>query len=144
MSTQDSKIGTDSGFWQALFEADSIAVIGAKNTAGSWGHDAMQASLAAVKAKKSRQVYPVNPREAEVLGVKSYKTVLDIPGPVALAIIVVPAAAVPQVFRQCAEKGVKAAVIISAGFAETDADGARMQGRVTGYFPKERAALRRA
>jgi acyl-CoA synthetase (NDP forming) len=127
MNALHTPLSADNSFWQALFEADAIAVIGAKNTVGSWGHDAMQASIESAKAKKGRQVYAVNPNEAEVLGEKSYKSVLDIPGPVALAIIVVPAAIVPQAFRQCAEKKVKAAVIISAGFAEADTDGARLQ-----------------
>lgn len=117
-------------FWHSLFAADSIAVIGAKNVIGSWGFDAMRASLESAKAKAGRQVYAVNPNEAEVQGVHSYKSVLDIPGPVELAIIVVPAPVVPQVFRQCTEKRVKAAVIISAGFAEVDGDGARLEAEV--------------
>jgi len=120
----------DNSFWQALFAADSIAVIGARNAAGSWGQDAMKAALDSAKAKAGRQAYPVNPNEAEVLGGKAYKSVLDIPGPVELAIIVVPAAAVPQVFRQCTEKKVKAAVIISAGFAEVDDNGKRLEEEI--------------
>ncbi len=130
MKALHSPLSVDNNFWQALFGADAIAVIGAKNTVGSWGHDAMQASIESAKAKKGRQVYAVNPNEAEVLGVRSYKSVLDIPGPVALAIIVVPAAIVPQVFRQCAKKKVKATVIISAGFAEVDTDGAKLQAEL--------------
>ena len=130
MNTSESKIFRGSSFWRSLFNADSIAVIGAKNAMGSWGHDAMRASLASARAKAGRQVYAVNPNEAEVLGVKSYKSILDIPGPVELAIIVVPAQIVPQVFRQCAEKKVKAAVVISAGFAEADGNGARLEAEV--------------
>jgi acyl-CoA synthetase (NDP forming) len=117
-------------FWHSFFAADSIAVIGAKGTIGTWGHDAMRAAIESTKAKKGRRAYAVNPNEAEVLGVKSYKSVLDIPDPVDLAIIVVPAAVVPSVFRQCAEKKVKAAVIISAGFAEVDETGARLEAEV--------------
>ena len=120
----------DPAFWRSLFAANSIAVIGAKSAAGSWGHDAMRASIDSARAKAGRQVYAVNPNEAEVLGVKSYPSVLDIPGPVELAIVVVPATVVPRVFRQCAEKKVKAAVIISAGFAEVDGDGAKLQAEV--------------
>jgi len=120
----------DKSFWHSLFAADSIAVIGAKGAFGSWGHDAMRASIESARAKAGRQVYAVNPNEAEVLGVKSYQSVLDIPGPVELAIIVVPAPVVPQVFRQCAEKKVKVAVIISAGFGEADANGVRLEAEV--------------
>jgi acetyltransferase len=117
-------------FWHSLFATDSIAVIGAKDVIGSWGFDAMRASIESAKAKAGRHVYAVNPNVAEVLGVHSYKSVLDIPGPVELAIIVVPAPVVPQVFRQCKEKKVKAAVIISAGFGEVDANGAKLQAEV--------------
>ncbi len=120
----------DSSFWHALFDADSIAVIGAKSALGSWGYDAMRASIDSAGAKAGRQVYAVNPNESEVLGVKSYKSVLDIPGPVELAIIVVPAPAAPQVFRQCAEKKVKAAVVITAGFAEADTVGAKLEAEI--------------
>jgi acyl-CoA synthetase (NDP forming) len=125
-SANKSKNHSDS-FWQALFAADSIAVIGAKEVPGSWGMGAMSAAVASAKAVKGRRIYAVNPHLSEVLGVKSYSTILAIPGTVDLAIIVVPASVVPQVFRQCAQKKVKAAVIISAGFAEVDEDGARME-----------------
>ena len=120
----------DDTFWRALFNADSIAVIGAKKDIGTWGHDAMRASVESAAAKAGRRVYAVNPNESEVLGVKSYKTILDIPDTVELAIIVVPAPVVPQVFSQCAEKKVKAVLIISAGFAEADGDGAKLQAEI--------------
>lgn len=130
MSALNSPVIKDNSFWHSLFAADSIAVIGARNAVGSWGYDALRASLESARAKAGRQVYAVNPNEAEVLGVRSYKSVLDIPGEVELAIIVVPAPVVPQVFRQCAEKKFKAAVIISAGFAEADADGAKLEAEL--------------
>ncbi|MFA5309903.1 MAG: CoA-binding protein [Dehalococcoidales bacterium] len=130
MNSLNSLTPKNNDFWHSLFAADSIAVIGAKGAAGSWGYDAMKAALDAVKAKPDRKAYPVNPNEAEVAGVKAYKSVLDIPGPVELAIVVVPAAAVPSVFRQLAEKKVKAAVIISAGFAEVDEHGAKLEAEV--------------
>ncbi len=117
-------------FWRYLFDANSIAVIGAKAAMGTWGYDAIRAAVESAKAKTGRQVYAVNPNEAEVLGLKTYKSIVDIPNPVELAVIVVPAAIVPQIFRQCADKGVKTAVIISAGFAEVDADGAKLQAEV--------------
>ena len=130
MNSKDNHEPKDDSFWRYLFDANSIAVIGAKAAMGTWGHDAIRAAVECAKAKTSRQVYAVNPNEAEVLGLKSYKSISDIAGPVELAVIVVPASIVPQVFRQCAEKGVKTAVIISAGFAEVDADGAKLQAEV--------------
>ncbi len=130
MNTSASLKLKDSGFWHYLFNANSIAVIGAKGTPGTWGHDAMRASLESAKARAGRKIYAVNPNETEVLGIKSFSSILDVPGPVDLAVIVVPASVVPQVFRQCAKKKVKAAVIVSAGFAEADSDGARLQAEV--------------
>jgi acetate---CoA ligase (ADP-forming) len=130
MNSLNSLKPKNTDFWHSLFAADTIAVIGAKSAIATWGHDAMRAAIESARAKAGRQAYAVNPNEAEVLGQKAYKTVLDIPGPVELAIIVVPAALVPQIFRQCAEKQVKAAVIISAGFAEVDASGIKLEAEV--------------
>jgi acyl-CoA synthetase (NDP forming) len=130
MSNNNPGETLDAVFWHALFKADSIAVIGAKNTAGTWGHNIIKAAMESVKAKAERRVYPVNPNIPEVQGIRSYTSVLDIPGPVELAIVVVPAPSVPQVFRECAEKKIKAAVIITAGFSEVDEDGARLQADI--------------
>ncbi len=117
-------------FWQALFQADSIAVIGANNQMGSWGFDALRTALHSKTIKPERQVYAVNPTSEQIQGIPSYATILDIPGPVDLAVIVVRAELVPEVARQCAQKKIKAAVIISAGFAEVDEAGAKLQADV--------------
>jgi acetate---CoA ligase (ADP-forming) len=120
----------DSNFWHALFKADSIAVVGARDVIGSWGFDALRAALGAKNTQPDRQVYAVNPGLKSVLGLSCFATILDIPGPVDLATIVVPAGAVPSVLRQCVQKGVRAAVIISAGFAEVDEEGRRLQAEI--------------
>jgi acyl-CoA synthetase (NDP forming) len=130
MSETKSSGKIDAGFWHSLFKADTIAVIGAKDAPGTWGHDVLKAALASKMVKADRQVYAVNPGVPEVQGLRSYASVLDIPGPVELAIIVVPAPVVPQVFRDCAGKKVKAAVVITAGFAEVDEDGAGLQAEL--------------
>jgi acetyltransferase len=130
MSSPNNQPEIPDAFWKALFNADSIAVIGAKDVLGSWGMDAIRAAAASARAKSGRRVYAVNPNASEVMGIKCHHTILDIEDTVDLAIIVVPAVIVPQVFRQCAEKKVKAAVIVSAGFAEVDVEGARLQSEV--------------
>jgi acyl-CoA synthetase (NDP forming) len=117
----------DAGFWDALFAAKSIAVIGARKMLGTWGHDALKASIATKNANKDCKVYAVNPKEKAILGITCYNSVFDIPSEVDLAVIVVPAAAVPGVFKQCIEKKVRAAIVISAGFAETDDEGKKLQ-----------------
>ncbi|MBN1190449.1 MAG: CoA-binding protein [Dehalococcoidales bacterium] len=117
----------DADFWRALFEAESIAVVGARKTPGTWGYDALKSSIVTTGINKDCRVYAVNPKEKTILGIPCYESVLAIPGDVDLAIIVVPAAATPGVYKQCAEKKIKAAIIITAGFAEVDEDGKKLQ-----------------
>jgi acyl-CoA synthetase (NDP forming) len=107
-----------------------MAVIGANETMGSWGSDAIRAALAAVKTNPTRRAYAVNPNQKQVMGVAAYSSILDIPDSIDLATIAVRADLVPGVLRQCVQKGVKAAVIISAGFAETDEAGVRLEKEV--------------
>lgn len=130
MSTSIKTGRINDAFWNSLFNADSIAVIGANNTQGSWGFDAFRSALNSIKTNPQRKVYAVNPNDKQIQGVTAYPSVLDIPGPLELAIIVVRADIVPSVFRQCAQKQVKAAVIISAGFAEVDTIGAELQAEI--------------
>ena len=68
-------------------------------------------------------VYPVHPTARSVASVRAYPTVLDVPDAVDLAVIAVPASAVPGVVEECAAKGVRALVVLSAGFAETGETG---------------------
>lgn len=108
----------------AMFYPKSIAVIGASTKPGTCGNDIMKNLL---DTFKGGPVYPVNPTADEVLGVKAYPTVNDIPGDVELAIIVVPAKFVLATAEQCGAKGVKALVCISAGFKEASHDGAALE-----------------
>ena len=102
----------------------SIAVIGASRQRGSIGAELFNNLL---EGEFHRPLYPVNPAAHDIEGVKAYSSVLDIPGDVELAVITVPAATVTAVARQCAEKGVRALVVISAGFGESGPEGRRMQ-----------------
>lgn len=80
----------------------------------------------------NRNIYPVNPTISEVLGIATYDSVVDIPSPIDLAVIAVPASQVPSVLRECVKKGVRTAVIISAGFAETDEQGCELENELVG------------
>lgn len=93
----------------------SVAVIGASRNPDTVGHQALRNLLAGGFAGP---VYPVNPGADQVASVKAYPTVLDVPGAVDLAVVAVPAAAVMEVVRQCASKGVAGVVVLSAGFGE--------------------------
>lgn len=111
---------------EPLFNPKSVAVIGATNNWNKWGYSTFTSALDGFRGP----VYPVNNRETEVLGYKAYRRVTDISGPVDLAIFVIPAPSVAPVMEDCVAKGVKAAVIISAGFAETGPEGKRLQDEV--------------
>jgi len=92
-----------------FFSPTTVAVIGAIDTPGTVGRTLME-NLASFRGA----VYPVNPKRAEVLGVKAYSSVAAVPEPIDLAVIVTPAAAVPGVVEQCAAARVPAAIVISA------------------------------
>jgi acetyltransferase len=75
-------------------------------------------------------VYPVNERRQNVLGIKAYPSVSEVPERVDLAVIAAPAPAVPGIIRECVESGVGGAIIISAGFKETGPEGAELERQV--------------
>lgn len=110
-----------------FFNPRSVAVIGAGRRPDSIGSAVFRNLLA---EGFNGPVYPINPKAAVVHSVAAYPTVLDAPGPVDLAVIVVPAHLVIDVARECGDKGVSALVIISAGFAETGEEGIARQRRL--------------
>jgi acetyl-CoA synthetase (ADP-forming) len=112
--------------WQYIFAPKTVAVIGASNNPGSWGYGIMKHLLRPAR----RQIYPVNPNAAEVMGIKAYASVRDIPGAVELAVIAVASPRVPGVIDECVRKGVKAAVIISGGFAESGGEGKKLEAEL--------------
>jgi predicted CoA-binding protein len=107
-----------------FFRPRSVAVIGASRKKGSIGGELFRNLI---EADFNGPVYPVNRDAAVVQSVAAYRSVLECPGPVDLAFIVVPARFVTKVARECAKKGVRALVVISSGFAETGAEGAALQ-----------------
>lgn len=107
-----------------FFRPRSVAVIGASRDKGSIGGDLFANLLG---AGFNGPVYPVNRKAEVVQSVVAYKSVLECPGPVDLAFIVVPAAYVIGVAKECAKKGVRALVVISSGFAEIGVEGAALQ-----------------
>ena len=111
---------------EPLFNPQSVAVIGATNNWNKWGFSTFSSTLEGFKGK----VYPVNNSEDEVLGYKAFKRVTDIPEPVDLAVLVIPAPSIPSAMEDCVAKGIKAGVIIAAGFAETGEEGRKLQDEV--------------
>ena len=109
---------------EAFFHPRSVAVIGASRKRGTISGEVLHNILS---YEFNGPVYPVNPLSPVVQSVVSYPTVEEIPGPVDLAVIVVPASHVLEVAAQCARKHVRALVVISAGFAESGAQGRKLQ-----------------
>lgn len=108
-----------------FFDPKSVAIIGASRDPAKPGHVIFRNFL---EGTFKGSVYPVNPRARELFGQPCYKSVLDIPAKIDLAVIIVPAPAVPQVLEECGRAGIKATVIISAGFKEVG--NTRLENRV--------------
>ncbi len=105
-----------------MFNAKSVAIIGASETKGKIGNDLMISLLNYYKGK----IIPINNHREEVLGIQAYKSIKDY-GPVDLAVVVIPSPFVPAAVREVGETGTKNLVVISAGFKETDEVGAELE-----------------
>jgi acetyltransferase len=111
----------------AIINPRSVAVVGATNRPGSVGRAVFDNLL---RAGFQGIVYPVNPRQRSVCGVRSYDSLEDIPDDVDLAVIIVPAPVVSTIVDEAARKGVKGLIVISAGFKEVGGEGITMERRL--------------
>ena len=109
---------------QALFRPASLAVVGASAKPEKLGFQILKNIL---DAGFGGQIIPVNPKGETILGKASVPSVAEIPSGTDLAVIIVPAASVPGTVLQLGERKVRAAIVITGGFAESGADGARLQ-----------------
>ncbi|MCP9926290.1 GNAT family N-acetyltransferase [Cyanobium sp. CH-040] len=109
---------------RALFRPGCVAVIGASERPGSVGRTLL---WNLIRSPFGGTVYPVNPRRHSVLGVRCCASVAEVPEPVDLAVVATPAAAVPQQLAACAAAGVKAAIVLSAGFREVGPEGLALE-----------------
>ncbi len=113
---------------KTLFHPRSVALIGVSNE---------QNKLSGRPIRYFRefgyagQLYPVNPKYEEIAGLRCFAKLSDVPDDVDLAVITLPATGVPEALQECGAKGVKAAAIISSGFAEVGGDGVRLQEELT-------------
>lgn len=114
-------------YMKSFFEPASIAIIGASDDPRKPGG---RPQRALTNKGYQGKIYPVNPKYQQVMGLTCYPSLMEIPGPVDLVIISVPAAGVYQALEQCAAKGVKAAVIFTSGFAETGHQGRLAQQQI--------------
>ncbi len=110
-----------------FFEPKSVAVIGSLREGFFGGYVVVKTLLNAGFAGK---VYPVNPSYKDVLELKVYPSIKDIPEKIDLVLIIINCRAVPGVMKECAEKGVKAVIVVADGFAERDEEGAELQNEI--------------
>jgi len=113
--------------FDVIFNPETVAVVGASNALDKWGAGIFSRLLIAPEVKS---IYPVNNKSVEVQGVKAYPTVRDLPERVDFVVIAIPYEGVLQVIKDCAEKGIKAALIITAGLGETGPEGAELERQV--------------
>ncbi len=107
-----------------LFHPQTVAVIGAKDDLGSVARTIM---INLLSGSFQGQIYPINPKRSQVLGLKAYSSVGSVSEKIDLAIIVTPAPTVPKIVSECVEAHVKSAIIISAGFKELGESGRKLE-----------------
>ena len=111
-------------YLRALFEPESVALVGATERAGKVGATVMQNLLA---AGFRGELFAVNPKYTSVAGVPCVASVLELPRAVDLAVVVTPPPTVPAIIDECGRAGIRAAVVVTAGFSETGPQGAALE-----------------
>ncbi|MBM3157079.1 MAG: hypothetical protein FJ004_07310 [Chloroflexi bacterium] len=109
---------------RAFFEPESVAIIGSLREGVGLGYGVVKNML---DYGFPGRLYPVNPSCTEVMGLKAYSDVSEVAESIDLAVVITPPPTVPSIIEQCAQKGVKGAVIVSENFAEANKDGAKLQ-----------------
>ncbi len=107
-----------------IAQPDSIAFFGASNSFSSMGFSILNSIL---EEGFEGRIYPVHPREKKVVGLQAYSDVQSVPEVVDLAFIVLPTKIVADTLRSCGQKGIRHAVIVSAGFNEAGEEGKNLQ-----------------
>jgi acyl-CoA synthetase (NDP forming) len=117
----------DASVFSALLEPRSVAFVGASTSPAKWGFNIFHNI---VKGGFTGSLYPINAQGGTWFGRPLLRSLAEVPRPIDLAIVVVPKEAVPDTLRQCAWAGVRAAVVITAGFGETGAAGRALEQEV--------------
>ena len=99
-----------------IMKPKAVAVVGASNEAGKIGNSVMKNLI---NGGYKGEIYPINPKDAEVMGIKAYKSVKDVPGEIDTAVFAVPAKFVASALKECGEKKIAGAILIPSGFGET-------------------------
>src|SRR6202162_3086706 len=124
MNDWDEYAGEGRSALDSMFSPKSVAVIGATDREGSVGRTVLER----LRTPSFRgRIFPVNPNHTDVLGLPAFPKIGDVPEKVDLAVIVTPAKTVPGVVGECVDAGVRAAVVVSAGFTERGPQGAALE-----------------
>ena len=107
---------------EAFFDPKSVAVVGASTSPEKLGYAVLE-NLVNGGYVNVGKIYPINPKADEILGQKAYPNLLDVPGEIDLAVIVIPYTYVPEVLEECGKKKIPAVIVISAGFREAGMEG---------------------
>lgn len=121
-----------------FFKPASVAVIGASASAGKVGNIVLNNIVYGSKENAEKKkvegfkgnIFPINPKETEILGLKAYKSLQDVPGGVDMAVICIPPKGVVNAIEDCGNKGIKSVVIITAGFSETGEEGGSVESDI--------------
>ena len=111
---------------EQIFHPRSVSIVGASSREGSFGRMFLEGLIRI----GFREIYPVHPRETELLGLKAYQSIKDIPHDVDLAILMTPPDSTLQVVHDCAEKGMKGIIVFTAGFGEKGAEGKKIEQEI--------------
>ncbi len=107
-----------------FFNPNGVAIIGASSSPDKLSYGVVRN----LKEHGYRgPIYPINPKGGEILGLKVYPTILDVPDPVELSVIMIPAPLVPEALRQCGQRGLKAVIVITGGFREVGPEGEALE-----------------
>ena len=123
---------------EKILNAESVAIVGASKNETKRGYQTIRTLL---DEKYEGRIYPVNPNEKSILGLKCYKKVSDIKGPVDVVLVATPARSLPAVLEDCGKKGVKGAVVLGGGFGETGPDGRKLEKEMVAVARKHKIRL---
>lgn len=110
-----------------FFTPKSVALVGASSNPQKLSYGILENLL---QYGYQGEIYPINPKSEEILGLKCYSSISEIPGQVDLAVIAIPTPLIPSVLKECGEKGIQTVTIISGGFKEVGGDGITMEQEI--------------
>jgi acetyltransferase len=123
---------------EKILNARSVAVVGASRDEQKRGYLAVRSLI---ESKYEGPIYPVNPHEETILGLRCYGKVTDIEDPVDLALITTPAETLPGIFERCGRKGIAGVVVVAGGFGEMGARGKQLQNKIVKIAQKHKMRL---